>query len=46
MRAIENIGEQFDASHNGTKKEIADARKALGEIKLVTHLQIIIEERL
>lgn len=35
---LKTLWEQFDAAHNGTKKRnLADARKALGEIKkLVT----------
>lgn len=35
---LKKLWEEFDASHNGTKKKnSADARKALGEIKkLVT----------
>jgi hypothetical protein len=35
---LKALWEQFDAAHNGTKKRnLADARKALGEIKkLVT----------
>lgn len=35
---LKTLWEQFDESHNGTKKRnLADARKALGEIKkLVT----------
>lgn len=41
------LWEQFDAAHNGTKKRnLADARKALGEIKkLVTpYRQASVEE--
>jgi len=35
---LKTLWEQFDAAHNGTKKRnLADARKAIGEIKkLVT----------
>jgi len=35
---LKKLWEEFDAAHNGTKKRnLADARKALGEIKkLVT----------
>ncbi len=35
---LKQLWEQFDSAHNGTKKKnLADARKALGEIKkLVT----------
>lgn len=31
---LKTLWEQFDAAHNGTKKRnLADARKAIGEIK-------------